>query len=208
MARTRRKGCGVWLLFWIIIFMALLLLFMMKRGDFKDRGISKYLKSHTPAFLKSTKKRVAKKNVLTNLKVKLYFVKYIERLDKLKLVYVERTIPKTDAPLMDTMKLLLKGPTQAEEAKGISSVFPAGVKIRDIRVKNGIAYIDFNSVIEMGVGIPMLQARLYQIVYTATQFPTVKKVRLLINGKKKDTFSVEGLSIKYPLGRLETEPIF
>ena len=54
----------------------------------------------------------------------------------------------------------------------------------------------------------MLQARLYQVVYTATQFPEVDSVKILINGKSKNTFSSEGFSIRNPLKRPEKQPIF
>ncbi len=207
MARGKRTGCGVWLLFWIIIFLAILILILLNKRNFKKSDISKYIK---PYINKATRSKVISpvKKTPQKIKVYLYFVKYIESLDKLKLVCVERTIPATTTPLIDTLRLLIKGPTSQEESKGITSVFPGNVKLLGVNVKNGIAYIDFNSEIETGIGIPMLQARLYQIIYTATQFPAVKKVRILINGKAKDTFSAEGLSIKHPLGRLNSEPIF
>lgn len=75
-------------------------------------------------------------------------------------------------------------------------------------MNNKIAYLNFNSEVETGVGISMLQARLYQIVYTVTQFPEVEGVKILINGKEKNTFSIEGFSIKKPLKRLNQPPIF
>jgi len=54
----------------------------------------------------------------------------------------------------------------------------------------------------------MLEARLYQVVYTATQFEGIKGVRFLIEGKSKSVFSAEGLSIRKPLTRLSGTPVF
>jgi|GEM_PF-3191479 len=211
MVRRRHSGCGIWLLFWIIIILALLILFLLNKGSFNVPKYFKSYKSHK-VINNNIKKNIIKNNIKKNIymskKVSLYFVKYIEKSDQLELVPVTRQLKPTNTPLFDTLQLLLKGPTQMEADRGISSVFPANVKIRSVRVSNGIAYIDFNSDIETGVGIPMLQARLYQIIYTATQFSTVDKVRILINGRAKDTFSSEGLSIKHPLPRLKEKPIF
>ncbi|MBN1898005.1 MAG: GerMN domain-containing protein [Spirochaetes bacterium] len=206
MARSRR-GCGVWLLFWIIIFLTLLILLVSNREKIKDR---KWTKTFSNFIQKKMPGHDKKADAIPSetIRVTLYFVKYIESKDKLQLVSVPRDLKTGGTPLEDTLDLLLKGPTQKEEANGISSVFPANVKVKGVSVKNGTAYIDFNSEVESGVGIPMLQARLYQIVYTATQFPTVDRVKILINGDAKKTFSTEGLSIKHPLTRLKESPIF
>ena len=259
---ARRTGCGVWLLFWIIIFLTALILILLNREKF-DKYIQNknFLKSektlkkekkeelkekkygeeilkeekkeefkgkkNSEEILKEEKKeefkgKKYKEGILkednkykftgsyenSKIRIKLYFTKYIENEDKLKLVEVERIIPKTDTPLKDAINYLLKGPTEEEYREGIRSMFPANVKLLDAYVKDGIAYLNFNSAVELGVGVSTINARLYQIVYTATQFESVDKVRILIDGAFKESFSIEGISIRSPLGRLNRTPIF
>jgi spore germination protein GerM len=53
-----------------------------------------------------------------------------------------------------------------------------------------------------------MQARVWQIVYTATQFPKVSSVQLLIGGRRVDTLGGEGLLIGAPLHRPPSMPTF
>lgn len=206
MARRRKSGCGIWLLFWIIIFLVILLIILQNKGHFKNKNITEKLNSVKNYILKLPKTKTSIKKY--NLKINLYFVKHIQKTDQLALIKVSRKLKKTSTPLSETLRLLLDGPTQSEEKAGITSVFWANTKLKDIKISNKIAYLNFNPEFETGVGISMLQARLYQVVYTATQFPEVDKVKILINGKAKSTFSSEGLSIKHPLNRLKERAIF
>lgn len=181
-----------------------------KEKDKQNKPVKKTKKIYDQVKNYILKKPVKKEPSIKNRKmnVELYFVRHIERNDRLALVKVERSIPLADTPLTDTIILLLEGPTPSEEKRKITSVFWGNTKLRSARIIKSTAYLDFNAEIEIGVGISMLQARLYQVVYTATQFPEVESVRILINGKAKHTFSTEGLSIKNPLKRLDRKPIF
>ncbi len=202
MARKKRAGCGIGLLFWIIIFMVVIIMLLQNKSPFKKIKIIKEFNKVKNYIMKKQPSILKKK---TN--IELFFVRHIQKTDQLSLVKVKRTINSTGTPLKHTMNLLLNGPSQEEEKKGIISVFWSGTQLKSVKILKNVAYLDFNANIETGVGISMLQARLYQIVYTATQFPEVTKVRILINGKRKSTFSIEGLSIKNPLGRLK-KPVF
>jgi hypothetical protein len=46
-----------------------------------------------------------------------------------------------------------------------------------------------------------MQVRLGQVVYTLTQFPTVKAVRFQLDGRPVDVFSGEGIVLDHPVGR-------
>ncbi len=223
MARKRRSGCGILLLLWIIVFLVILIILLQKDKSSKDnKGIFNKVrnfvnenihKNKNYNILSSNNKKAKNKKINNyvlskKITLELYFVKYIEKEDKLKLVKVYRKVRKTDMPLTKAIELLIAGPTPEEERRNISSVMPAGLRLLGITIKNHIAYINFNEAFETGVGISMLQARLYQVVYTATQFKNIYGVRILINGKAKKFFSAEGLSIGKPLYRLSKEPIF
>lgn len=208
MARRQRSGCGIWILFWIIIILVILIIYLQDtdKNKQKEKFSNKVDKIKNFIFKTPEKNRIAVKN--KKMTVELFFVKHIEKNDKLALIKVNRTIPLTDSPLTDTINLLLEGPTPFEEKGKITSVFWGNTKLLNAKIHKKIAYLNFNSEIETGVGISMLQARLYQVIYTATQFPEVEGVKILINGKEKDTYSTEGLSIRYPLKRLMKSPVF
>ncbi len=44
-------------------------------------------------------------------------------------------------------------------------------------------------------------ARLAQVVYTLTEFDTVKDVRFMLDGEPVDVFSGEGILLEEPVGR-------
>jgi spore germination protein GerM len=69
-------------------------------------------------------------------------------------------------------------------------------------IENGVAYLDFSESIKFNqFGSEGLRAELRQIVYTATEFPTVEAVQILVNGTRLDYLSSEGIYIGKPLTR-------
>jgi spore germination protein GerM len=117
---------------------------------------------------------------------------------------VTRRLAASDSPLKETLKTLFQGTTSDEEDKQYSSAIPGGVTVRGIRVAGGIATIDLSANFEEGTGKKMMQARVYQVVYTATQYPTVTKVQILLNGKTDSDFGGEGFDLSKPLGPLSS----
>jgi germination protein M len=113
--------------------------------------------------------------------------------EKVQPVY--RAVPYTTAVVKAAITELLAGPTSAEKAKGLSSQVPAGTKLLGVSLKNGVAYVDLSSAFGSGGGSLSTTLRLAQLVYTATQYPTVKSVVLKMNGKVVDVFSGEGIEL-------------
>ena len=64
-----------------------------------------------------------------------------------------------------------------------------------------MAHVDLSSDYENAAGSRALQLRLAQVVYTATQFPTVKAVRFSVDGTPVNVFSGSGLVLGHPVGR-------
>lgn len=113
---------------------------------------------------------------------------------------VKRQLPKSDSPLTDAIKALLAGPVPGE--KNSMSLIPAGSKLIGASVKNGIATLNFNENFEFNTyGVEGSIGQLMQIVYTSTEFSTVKSVQFLIEGEKKDYLGSEGQWIGTPLSR-------
>lgn len=98
-----------------------------------------------------------------------------------------RIIPRTTQTARAAIEELLKGPTGVEEREGYFTSINKDVKIQSLTVEQGIAKIDFDSTLEQGIGgscrVTMIRS---QIIQTLTQFSSVKKVIISINGRTED----------------------
>ena len=83
---------------------------------------------------------------------------------------------------LDAVRQLIAGPTPAERKLGFRTYVPAGTRVLDVTVANGIATVDLNSRFASGGGGESLLARLSQLVRTLTGPDRVKQVLLLENG--------------------------
>ena len=107
-----------------------------------------------------------------------------------------------DSPLTETIRSLIRGLTPSELNKGLISLIPEKTKLLGISIKGSTAYINFNDSFKFNsFGEEGILASLKQIVYTATEFKTVSKVQLLINGKIEKFLSTEGVFVGTPLSR-------
>lgn len=98
------------------------------------------------------------------------------------LVEVTRTIPKTQTPLQDSIKLLLKGELSAEErSRGVTTEFPlSGLSLVSANIKDGLATLKFDDPENRTVGGSCRVAILWaQISATAKQFDSVKNVKFI-----------------------------
>lgn len=133
--------------------------------------------------------------------IKLYFV-MIKDSDEITLEGVPRQINYDDAPLTETLRVLLNGPTDTEKKSSLQTLIPRGTLIKNVYVKGSTAYISFSEEFRFNShGVPGLQAQLKQIVFTATEFSNIKQVQILINDKKVDYLAQEGVYIGVPLSR-------
>jgi germination protein M len=66
---------------------------------------------------------------------------------------------------------------------GLRTEIPDGTQLLGLEIDGEIARVDLTSEFESGGGLASLQARLAQIVYTITQFPTVKGVLFSLDGE-------------------------
>src|SRR5256886_8080731 len=103
---------------------------------------------------------------------------------------------------------LLAGPTPAERGEGLVSAIPAGTHLRGLRIADGVVMVDLSQEIESGGGSSSMLGRLWQIVYTATQFPHASRVPFLIEGQTRAALGGEGVVIDHPLARPASPPVF
>jgi len=115
---------------------------------------------------------------------------------------VKRQIPATDSPLLDSFAALLKGPSEEELRRNLISLVPQGTVLLSAQVRGSTAFLNFNEAFMYNrYGIEGYAGQLKQIVYTATSFPTVQDVQILIEGERHDYLGGEGVYIGRPLSR-------
>jgi hypothetical protein len=114
---------------------------------------------------------------------------------------VTRTVRAASSPLFDAVVSLLSGPTAAEEARGISSLIPAGTQLINAAMRGTTAVLNFNETFLFNnYGAEGYLAQLRQIVWTATEFPGVRNVQFLIEGQRVD-FLGDNIRIDAPVSR-------
>ena len=115
---------------------------------------------------------------------------------------VKRPVAVSDSPLLDSLAALLKGPSEDEIRKKLISLVPMGTKLLSAQVRGSTAFLNFNEAFMYNhYGIEGYAGQLKQVVYTATSFPTVQDVQILIEGEKHDYLGGEGVYIGRPLSR-------
>jgi germination protein M len=115
---------------------------------------------------------------------------------------VKRAVPASDSPLSDALSALLKGPTEEELRRKLLSLVPSGTKLLGAQVRGSTAFVNFNEAFMYNrYGIEGYAGQLKQVVYTATAFPTVQDVQILIEGERHDYLGGEGVFIGRPLSR-------
>lgn len=100
--------------------------------------------------------------------------------------FVYRTVPKTLQRLTETLKQLVQGPTEDEIALGFGSFFSADTEdaFRSVTIKDGRAFIDFNSITVPDV-VKTEQGRQFfviNIAANALQFESVTSVEIRLEG--------------------------
>jgi hypothetical protein len=114
---------------------------------------------------------------------------------------VTRVGPETEGVGAEAVRLLLEGPTAAESAAGVGTVIPAGTRFLSLDIDGGTATVDLTSEYESGGGSASMFARLAQVVYTLTEFDTVRQVSFMLDGEPVDVFSGEGIVLDEPVAR-------
>jgi hypothetical protein len=138
---------------------------------------------------------VASRQVADESIVSVYFLRDEE------IATGEARTAEPPAVLEGALSALLAGPTGFEQGLGMGSEIPAGTELLGVQVIDGVAFVDLSGAFESGGGSLSMTARLAQVVYTATQFPTVEGVRILLDGALADTLGGEGLVIDAPVAR-------
>ena len=115
---------------------------------------------------------------------------------------VIRSVQYLDAPLKATLETLLQGPLAAEINQGLLTLLPQDTAINNISIKGDTAVLDFNESFRFNsLGPEGALAQIKQVVFSVTEFSNIKKVQILIDGKRTRYLSPEGVYIEKPLSR-------
>jgi Sporulation and spore germination/Immunoglobulin-like domain of bacterial spore germination len=120
------------------------------------------------------------------------------------LVPVLREVPETPAVARAAMNALLAGPSPEESGeRTVTSAIPPGTRLLDVAIKNGTATVDLSTEFDSSGGSTSMQYRLAQVVYTLTQFSTVRSVIFQIEGETVTVFGGEGIVLDGPQARAD-----
>ena len=119
-------------------------------------------------------------------------------------------VPRTvTAPATATaaIRALLSGPSRFEGHRGRTTAVPSGTELRSVDVQGRLATVDLSDRFLDGGGSPSMRARVAQVVFTLTRFPTVRKVAVEIEGKPVRCFGPGGIALDRPVGRADFEDL-
>lgn len=136
------------------------------------------------------------------VKIPIVFEDYVQETSEIKVFFsnsnldpevtcvkvfpVSRKIVKTEAVGRAALEALLKGPTQKEDDNGYQTNLNDGVRLNSLKIYDGLAEADFSEELDKGGGSCWVSVVRAQIDETLKQFPTVKNVKISINGRSGD----------------------
>jgi germination protein M len=123
------------------------------------------------------------------------------------LVPTLRTVPKSAGVARAAMTALLDPTSILDDYSQLSSAIPAGTRVLGLSIKDGVATIDLSSQFASGGGSASGMYRLGQVVFTLTQFPTVRAVLFKVEGRTVTTFGSEGIVLDGPQTRKDFDDL-
>ncbi|MBE8951145.1 MAG: GerMN domain-containing protein [Quinella sp. 3Q1] len=131
------------------------------------------------------------------IKVKVYYPDD----SGMKLVEVEREILVDDS--VDKYTAAVEALREEPEEENLTTIFPKKAAIKSITVRDGLATVDFDGSILKGFvgGSTGEEFFIGSIVDTLTNFPEVKRVKFLVDGKEIETLSGH-MDLSTPLERM------
>lgn len=122
-------------------------------------------------------------DIASMIPVKVFFEK-----GELQTFPVTRYIPKTSQVAKATLEVLLLGLSDVEMDSGYFTELPIGSKLKSLSIVGSEARPDFTARIQAGGGSSSMGVRVEQITKTLLQFPTIKTVKISVEGSSNDIF--------------------
>lgn len=116
-------------------------------------------------------------------------------------------IPATLATGRAALEQLIAGVPNGAPG-GTFTVVPKDTEVLGLTIEKGTARVDFSRDFEdTGMGTAADGLQIPQVVYTLTQFPTVKRVVFLIEGEEVETIGGHGIAVDGPQTRKDFESL-
>jgi germination protein M len=117
-----------------------------------------------------------------------------------KVAVAESQVQRSDGVARAALEALLAGPPV-----GLGTAIPDGTRLLGLSISDGVATVDLSGEFGSGGGSASMLARLAQVVYTLTQFPSVEGVSFELDGVPAETLGGEGVVLDHPQTRADYE---
>ncbi|TVQ40644.1 MAG: hypothetical protein EA384_02395 [Spirochaetaceae bacterium] len=132
---------------------------------------------------------------------KLYFIRVTDD-GRIFPEQVDRTVAYTNNPMTQTLHALIAGPTIDELNAGLLNLMPENTRLISAAIRDETAYLNFNEAFRFNpMGVEGLVAQLQQVVFSTTEFGTIRRVQILIEGQRVQYLGGDGVYIGEPLDR-------
>ncbi len=102
----------------------------------------------------------------------------------------------TDDPLTEALRIVVGGgPDEIEQALGMTTAFPVGTRVLGVEIDGDTAVVDLTSEFTQAGGTLGEGMRLAQIVFTATQFDGIERVRFRVEGIDQEFVGTHGAEV-------------
>jgi hypothetical protein len=137
------------------------------------------------------------------LPIQLWYVQNVRGESKLRLHWVE--LPAVAAIGRAALEALIAG-VPDDAPKNTGTIVPEDTELLDLSIKNSVATVNLSRDFEdTGMGTAADGLQIAQVVYTLTQFPSVKKVHFLIDGEEVVMIGGHGILLDGPQTRKDWE---
>ena len=135
----------------------------------------------------------------------LYFVSSGDT--SFRLEAAPRQLPRADPEthLRNTLQALIKGPTEAETGRGLSSSIPEDTRILELLLRDDVVEVNLSEEFGTGGGSASIQGRLNQLFYSLTQPSYADEVSLSVEGNPVYYLGGEGITVDNPWRRGEPD---
>ena len=136
-----------------------------------------------------------------SLNERAFYLMQVDREGVILRTRVTRRLPASDAPLLDVLRVLLDGPSEDEQRRGLITLIPQGTRVNNVIIRGSTAYINLSEEFQFNTyGIEGYMGSLRQVVWTVTELSAVADVQILIDGRRVDYLG-ESIWLGGPLSR-------
>ena len=175
----------------------MVMLMLLMAGCSGENGSNKAQESHNTSVASSSNKeaQAPEKKAESAMSMTLYYPDD----SGMKLIAVKRDVKPTPDKYTAVMKSLMSG----TDKKGTVDIIPKTAKLRSVKVKDGVAKVDFSRelVKDFNGGSTGEEMLVGSIVDTLTEFSEVKKVQILVEGKPVETIAGH-MDTEKPISRM------